>query len=294
MSRHAHVPPALRSRVFLGREAVARGLLSPAQLRGRAWHRLLRGVYADAKLARDHDLMVHAASLVIPSSAAITGLSAAWFWGARLAAPTDPVDVVCPHPFGPVTGLRIRTAALPPSDVDTLCGTRFTTPRRTAWELAQRLEIADAVAVIDAMARLGRLDPAALARYLERRRGHRGHRIAERVLALVDGRAESPQESRLRALLSLAGLPRPVPQYEIRTTSGFIARVDLAWPHWKVAAEYDGAWHSETGQLAQDRRRLNRIIGAGWLVHHVTARDLHDPRSIVAAIRHLLGRRSDN
>jgi hypothetical protein len=42
-----------------------------------------------------HDLMIDAASLIIP--AAITGRSAAHFWGADLAGPDDPVEVLVPR-----------------------------------------------------------------------------------------------------------------------------------------------------------------------------------------------------
>ncbi|WP_222263215.1 endonuclease domain-containing protein [Modestobacter marinus] len=82
-------------------------------------------------------------------------------------------------------------------------------------------------------------------------------------MALADGRAESPPESRLRVLLTMAGLP-PVPQWSVRRADGvFIARVDLAYPAVRLAVEYDGAWHGEPGQLGRDRRRLNALVAAG-------------------------------
>ena len=75
----------------------------------------------------------------------------------------------------------------------------------------------------------------------------------------------------------LAGLPRPVTQYVIADGARFIARVDLAWPEEKVAVEYDGVWHAESAdQIHADRRRLNAVLGADWLVLHVTAKRLRD------------------
>ena len=50
-------------------------------------------------------------------------------------------------------------------------------------------------------------------------------------------------------------------------------------PSSRIAIEYDGAWHGESGQLAKDRRRLNRLVAAGWTVLHVTAADMHDPEA---------------
>lgn len=74
--------------------------------------------------------------------------------------------------------------------------------------------------------------------------------------------------------LVLAGLPSAVPQYEVRLAGRFVARVDLAYPDRRLAIEYDGTWHSESGQFARDRQRLNRLGAAGWRVVHVTAHDL--------------------
>lgn len=109
MPAAAAVPPALAGRVFRGRDAVARGWLTPRQLQACVWRRLLRGVYADAVLAVNHGLFISAAALVIPPEAAIAGRSAAWLWGADdIVAAQDPVEILVPwaHRFGPVAGLR--------------------------------------------------------------------------------------------------------------------------------------------------------------------------------------------
>jgi very-short-patch-repair endonuclease len=53
--------------------------------------------------------------------------------------------------------------------------------------------------------------------------------------------------------------------------------VDLGWPEYRLAVEYDGLWHVGSGeQMHRDRQRLNRLVGAGWLVLHVTARQLRE------------------
>ena len=92
-------------------------------------------------------------------------------------------------------------------------------------------------------------------------------------------------------LLALAGLVA-VPQYTVRDRDGrFVARVDLAFPEHRVAVEYDdGAWHGAPGQLTRDRRRLNALVAAGWIVLHVTAADLRQPEEIVARGAALLAR----
>jgi G:T-mismatch repair DNA endonuclease (very short patch repair protein) len=105
------------------------------------------------------------------------------------------------------------------------------------------------------------------------------------VAALADGRAESPQETRVRLLVGRSDLPVPVAQYRVFDERGFVARVDFAWPDRRVAVEYDGLWHAEAGQFARDRQRLNRLQEAGWRVVFVTAADLRDPDRLVARIR---------
>ena len=60
-------------------------------------------------------------------------------------------------------------------------------------------------------------------------------------MRLVDGGAESPQESRLRLVLVNAGLPIPETQIEFRDRFGDVrVRVDMGWREWRDAGEYDG------------------------------------------------------
>ena len=92
----------------------------------------------------------------------------------------------------------------------------------------------------------------------------------------------------------LAGLPKPEGQFKIRTTDGHvIARVDFAWPDFGVAAEYDGQWHAEFAeQFEHDRKRLNGVQLAGWVVVHVTAKRMRDDLGgVVAEIKAAMRRR---
>ncbi|WP_203741611.1 endonuclease domain-containing protein [Catellatospora bangladeshensis] len=76
--------------------------------------------------------------------------------------------------------------------------------------------------------------------------------------------------------LVLAGLPRPVTQHVVEDRGRFVARVDLAWPEYRVAVEYDGVWHAQADQFHRDRQRLNRLVGQDWIVLHLTAQRLRD------------------
>lgn len=279
----------VRGSILLGRDAIAAGLLTRAQLRSSAWRPILRGVYANASLPVTHGLRIAAARLVIPREALIAGRSAAWLYGVDgLVGDTHPVEVLVPfaHRFGPIRGLRIRTAAMIPArDIDDRAGLGATGLARTAWDIACTApDLVEAVVALDLLSAAGVLRPTHHGRF-EESVGERGCAQARRALGLADGRSESPQESRLRVHLVLAGLPAPVPQYVVRHRGVFIARVDLAYPEIKLAIEYDGAWHGAASQLAKDRRRLNALLAAGWRVLHVTAADLHHLGRLLGTVR---------
>ena len=287
-------PPSLCGRVFRGRDAVDAGLLTPKQLRSRAWRRLYRDVYADAELSPTHGLAIAGAALIASTSAVFGGRSAAYLLGAEsLVDSSSPVEVIVPEHdrFGAVTGLRIRRTSLPDSHIRSVGRYRCTTPLRTALDIACAEQLAESVVALDVLLGRGLVRALDLLEAAAARPAGRGTRQARRAVDLADARAESPPESRLRVLLRLAGLT-PVPQYVVRDAAGnFVARVDLAFPELRVAIEYDGAWHGKPGQLAHDRRRLNALVAAGWTVLHVTATDLHDPAPLVAAVRQLLAER---
>ncbi len=105
-------------------------------------------------------------------------------------------------------------------------------------------------------------------------------------MRLCDPRAESVPESKVRVSLIGAGLPPPVPQFRVTAADGsFIARVDLAWPQWKFAIEYDGQeFHGQSIHLDHDRARWRALNNVGWRVYPITKRDLHDIPALMADI----------
>jgi hypothetical protein len=96
-----------------------------------------------------------------------------------------------------------------------------------------------------------------------------------RVIALMDGGAESPQETRTRLLLIAAGFPKPQTQIVVVDAFGeFVGRVDMGWKEWKVGVEYDGPQHwDDPEQHAKDIDRLADLAAQGWLIIRVS-RDL--------------------
>ncbi|WP_405115848.1 hypothetical protein OG559_14090 [Micromonospora sp. NBC_01405] len=152
-----------------------------------------------------------------------------------------------------------------------------TDPATAAWETAVWLEPLRAVGIVDSLLRKGLTTRDALTAIGVRNADRPGGRRARWVFGLADPGAQSPPESELRVRLVLAGLPRPVARHPVQLASGLVLHPGLAWPEFRVAVEYDGNSHVDAEQLHRDRRRLNQLVCAGWIVLHAPGRRLrHD------------------
>lgn len=85
-----------------------------------------------------------------------------------------------------------------------------------------------AIVFLDALARATNFKVADVEAMADGKPGMRGIRHLHSALTLVDGGAESPQETRVRLLLVNAGLPAPETQIEYTDAFGVVRiRVDL-------------------------------------------------------------------
>jgi hypothetical protein len=284
MPRSAHRPPQLRRGPFRSRDVIAAGLLTPDQLRSAAWRQLGRGVYIDAELAVTPLIRIQAAALWLPAEAVVTARSAAQISGVDLADPDNVVEVVSPRRIRPMPGLVVRAVHIAANEVTVHRGIRLTTPLHTAWEIARASPEVSAIGWIDALARRRRLSRRELRSHARRRVGEPGSRAAGRTVALCDPRAESPPESRLRIEMLRAGLPVPIPQFDVLVNGFFVARLDSAWPAFRFGVEYDGQLHADSGQLHRDRSRLRELNAAGWRIFHVTREDMRDIPALMRQI----------
>ena len=171
-------------------------------------------------------------------------------------------------------------------------GGAHTSPERTAYDLARWAPwFAERVVAVDTLAHCCGVELDAI-RSLRRRYlgAHGGPYLAE-VLRLVDRRAESPMESRVRLVLVFVGLP-PEVQYPV-LVNGRRYRLDLAYPAQRVAVEYDGAGHREQAQARRDLVREADLAAAGWRVLRFDARVvMSDPDRIVREVTAELAARS--
>jgi hypothetical protein len=104
------------------------------------------------------------------------------------------------------------------------------------------------VVVADGLIKAGQTSPerliAAAAHW-----SSRGCRVARRAASLARQGVDSPQETRLRLLLVLAGLPEPRVNLIIRGQDGsWRRRYDLAYEYLRLIIEYDGRQHAEDTQ----------------------------------------------
>ena len=286
------VPPELSAAPF--DRATALRHVTRHMLAGPAFQRLTRGGYWLAGQPVDHGRLIQAMRAVLPPDAVLRGVSAAWALGVPWAGPDDPVEVVRRHeqrvrsrPGLQVSGDRL----LPGETTDSRFGPT-TGHARTAYDLARRLALPRGVAAIDAVLRVGSVPVDDLLAVIANHPGARGVRRAGQAAALADPRSESPRESMLRVALIEAGLPAPVPQFEVWSGGRLVARLDLAWPEYQVGMEYDGAHHREYRQHSRDLSRHNELRALGWVVFQVDGPQLQRFDPVLDRLRTALAGRS--
>ena len=278
---------------FRGSEAVAAGRLTKAMLRGPRFRRLFPDVYVAAEAEDSAVLRARAGFLLVERCGGVAaGWAAAELLGRSCGPRNAPAEVLVPGHVRAHAGLVVHRGTTGPGEVWRDGGWAATSPLRTAWDLARRLDLVEAVVAVDALARRKRRQPAPfvpgdLLRLREARPGARGSARLDRVVALADARAESPMETRMRLLLVLAGLPAPAVQHEIRTRDGRRVRFDLAYPEALLAIEYDGDEHDDT----LDRQRDARTAQLGWHTLRLLGADVL--RTQQATVRLVAGLRSE-
>ncbi|MFN2521742.1 MAG: endonuclease domain-containing protein [Mycobacteriales bacterium] len=214
--------------------------------------------------------------------------SAALGWGLPLVAPPGRQHVTLPRNASRVVlpGVRIHRADLPPQDVQLVHGRLMTTPLRTVLDLGRTLPLPEALGLVDAALRTKLVRRSDLQARAAVARGTGSGRLG-RTVALADARSESFLESRCRGILIQAGLAPEKVQHVIYDDRGrWIGRVDFAWPSRRVVVEVDGfAFHADRAAYRNDRRRLNSLGLAGWLVLRFTWEDVvTNPDAVCSAV----------
>ena len=150
-------------------------------------------------------------------------------------------------------------------------GLPVTSLERTWLDLAAILDAYDLVAAGDSALR-GGADAAILGVRVAGQHRLRGTRLARTTVGMLDVRSRSRPESRIRAALVLAGLPKPRVNEPIYDEHGqWLAEPDLHYREAKVALEYMGADHADVDQMRKDSIRLLDQQRIDWAVRTYTA-----------------------
>ena len=101
--------------------------------------------------------------------------------------------------------------------------------------------------------------------------------MARRAASLARTGVDSPQETRLRLLLVLAGLPEPRVNLIIRSSDGsWRRRCDLAYEHLRLIIEYDGRQHAEDiEQWLADIFRREELDQMRWRLVIITSEGIY-------------------
>lgn len=111
----------------------------------------------------------------------------------------------------------------------------------------------------------------------------RGRPKCIRASGLVMPNVDSPKETEGRLSLLSYGIPTPVTNHVVPNAtfaSGAVMTLDMAWPEYRVAVEYDGDQHrTDKAQWRTDQEKRERLRGLDWLIVIATAATLADEPS---------------
>ncbi len=171
-----------------------------------------------------------------------------------------------------------------------------TSPAQTFVHVATGLRLPDDVVVLgDAMMRRKsrRTTIAELTDLAERTHKVKGIvQVREQIGRMRPG-TDSVMETRTRLLLVAANLPCPVVNEIVWAPDGdYVKRVDMFYPQYRIAIEYDGDQHrTDKAQWRDDIQRRRRLEELGWTVIVVVADDItHDPAGLIDRVRSAIHR----
>lgn len=245
-----------------------------AAVQNREVRKLFRGCYLRADIELTTMTRARAIGLVANPDSVICDRTAAWLHGvstfdfAELDA-DPPLEAYVLRGQEPTERPECDggTRDLLPCDWMMIEGVRVTTPVRTAMDLGCKLSRRNALAAMDALARAHGFGVAEMTRLLPRYFRRRGVIQLRQLVPLVDARAESQSESWVRLEIEDRGLPTPTPQHWIVVDGVPTYRLDLAYPHARVAIEYDGEeFHSGAEARRRDAVRREWLRQHGWTV----------------------------
>lgn len=260
------IPPEL----FIGTEAVAAGRFTRRTLASRN-SLVYRNVYVlnDAELTPVGRAI--AGWLWSGRSAVVAGRSAAALLGCKWIDHDEPAELTRTRESS--NDIVIHRERLLDDEVVMIGDIPVTSPARTVFDIGRRPPFRQALARVDALVTATGVTAAQIDSVLHLHKGARGIIQFRGIVDLMDGSAESPQESHTRLVLVEAGLQRPTTQIEVTNRWGRVfARIDMGWPEFKVGVEYDGPQHwTDPKRRSRDIDRYADLAAQGWILIRVDA-----------------------
>lgn len=218
---------------FRSGEAIASGAVTEHEIR-RRYEQLYPSVYVPRGSNVTAIQRARAAWLWSRRGGVVAGLSASALLGSQWVDGSAPAELIYQNHKAP-RGLRVHRESLLADEVASNDGLAVTSAARTAFDLGRWLPLDAAVERLDALIAATGVGPAEILQIADMHPGARGLVALGRALELVDGGAESPQETRTRLLLVRAGFPTPRTQIRVYTRYGeFVARIDMGWEDLKL------------------------------------------------------------
>lgn len=305
--------PPTRPSVFLTRDLPARS--AEREVAAGRWLRVRRGAYTATPTGDRWDVrrqlaLAHAEAIrrQLTCSFSFAGATSALLRGWWLWDLPDRVHVL--HSSRRSNELPAdvlwSVAAIDEADIEWVAGARITSAERTLIDCARLLHPRDALVVVDsgfralvrptrgdrigAELRAAQLRERLLERLDEPWARH-GRLQARAVIEQAEPFAESPPESVVRWIAVSRGLPRPVPQLQVRTDVGTFYP-DLSWlwqvdgAQWRTYVEYDGtAKYGATGteavaSILAEKAREEALRRPGNQVIRIVRDDLRDEDAV--------------
>ena len=212
--------------------------------------------------------------------AVISHASAAIYHGlTRVDAPEQPEVTVRKGTRCRVADVVVHTtASLEATDILSVGPLRYTSLARTVCDLAKPADPWETLSILDDAVAAGASRKWIHNRAIALRHGRDGVALIERATrAGASNEFRSWLERAGAHVITMAGLPPPVWNVEVRDDRGRIGIVDALWVPQRVICELKGLrFHAPPTQVRRDDQRLNRLFDAGYGVRVIGWRDLVD------------------
>jgi hypothetical protein len=178
-------------------------------------------------------------------------------------------------------------------------GLRLSSPLRTLFDLAGKLNQFAFERIAEDLWHLKRLDPTEASPYLEqvRRSGRGGVARFEEWVERIRHRqrpAQSGLELDVIRAIADAGLPAPVRQHPLVLRSGELIHIDVAWPNIQFGLEPGHSWwHGGDLQVRKDIARDNACGELGWFIRRLDESLRADPGGTARLVKALYDSRRE-